>query len=551
MRTGLTVLCCLQVLSAQVCGRNVERWDTYELNFRGGTYVNPFRDIGLTATFRHESGRTIRVNGFYDGDVTWRLRFMSVELGRWTYTTESTDPTLDGKTGAFVCTRSIKPYLHGPIRAQGLHFIHADGTRRFLISTRLSCQFADPRVWKPLLAFLKEHSINRVLFIMGGVHGQIPLLYGRAGADLWSYDVRRFQAIDRFIDALRRADILVSPYFYYFNDGHQLRLTPEQDEAFLRYGMARFGAYANVMPVLANEVEQKSNQRRVSSYNLSSHAWANRMGELLKSLAVFGVPVTVHNPMETRTARQPGFFTLLADWPFRWADFQLRQMQVGALGAAPSLGDDVSEPNDPVYNARGYARHNQALTELRRFGVPVINEEPGYEMEGTHPWNSQSAHSLRQTFWTAATAGAYAMWGSAATYEIADPLPEIRRSRVPGYLRQLAEIMESIPYWEMEPMNGIVAPDDEIVEGVPYRSNFAVGKAGSLYLVYSRKGEKVTVRLPSGQYSATATQLASLPAAVPGQNRRTTSFAIPKDGDEYSFDLRVAYDWAIVIRRER
>lgn len=147
--------------------------------------------------------------------------------------------------------------------------------------------------------------------------------------------------------------------------------------------MARFGAYANVMPVFSNEVEQKSNDRQVPRFDLSSHDWANRMGALLKSLAVFGAPVTVHNPMETRTAKNPGSFTLLWDWPFRWADFQLRQMQLGALGAAEGLGDDVAEPNDPVYNARAFARQNELLIGLRRFGVPIINEEPGYEMEGT------------------------------------------------------------------------------------------------------------------------------------------------------------------------
>lgn len=542
-------LMCFLAFTGLAQEATVERWDTHELSWQGGRYQNPFRDVKLTVTFRHASGREIAVNGFYDGDSTWRVRFMPLELGRWTYISESNDSSLHGKRDSLIAVKPAKSYLHGPLRAQGLHFLHADGTRPFLISTRLSCQFAPPASWDGVIAFLREHRINRVLFVMGGVHGQIKDLYGDGGADLWRYDVARFQAIDRFIDALRRVDILASPYFYYFNDHHQRRLTAEQDEAFLRYGMARFGAFANVMPVLANEVEQKSNDRTVAQYDLSSHQWADRMGAMLKSLAVFGLPVTVHNPMETRTAKNPGFFTLLRDWPFRWADFQLRQMQVGAVGAATAIRDDVSEPNDPVYNARSYARHNELLIELRRFGVPVINEEPGYEMEGTHPWNSQSSTSVRQTFWTAAAAGAYAMWGNPATYETGDPLPEMKRSRTPGHLRALAEIMNSVPYWEMEPRNEVVSANPEVVEGVSYRTNFALGNAGSTYLVYSRLGGRLTVTLPPGTYAVTTRQLIALPVAVPGPYEQSIAAQIGPNR-EYAVNLRAAYDWVIILRRQ-
>jgi hypothetical protein len=313
--------------------------------------------------------------------------------------------------------------------------------------------------------------------------------------------------------------------------------------------MARWGAYVNLMPVLANEVEQKTTSKFAPTYSLSAHSWANQMGDILKSAAIFGVPVTVHNPMETRTARNPGFFSLLLDWPFRWADYQLRQMQVGALGAAAELTSEVAEPNDPVYNARAFARHNELLAGLRRFGVPVINEEPGYEMEGTHPWNSQSSHSMRQTFWTAATAGAYAMWGSAATYELNDPLPAMQRSAVPGYLKTLAEMMTSLPYWEMEPMNDIVDPRPEVVEGKPYRTNFALGKAGSVYLVYSREGGQVLLSPPPGRYSLEAHQLVRIAPAAPGPNQVETTFEVTAEKNTRKIEFRVSYDWIAVLRR--
>jgi hypothetical protein len=326
--------------------------------------------------------------------------------------------------------------------------------------------------------------------------------------------VYKFQAIDRFIDALRRADILASPYFYYFNDGIQRAMTPEQDKAYLRYGMARFGTYANVLPVLSNEVEQKFTTRR-GQYDLASHTWANETGTYLKELAVFGLPVTVHDPMETDNAINPGFYTLLQDWPFPWTDYMLRQAQVAALSTAPELRDDIPEQKEPIYTPRGYARHNQLLIDLRRFGQPVINEEPGYEMEGRtafpnstevnlRPWNSQSPDTLVPTFWTAAMAGGYVMWGNYATYWFKNPLPGIQRSETPRRLKILHDFMTSLPYWEMEPANDLVSSAERMVQGRGYRTNFCLAKPGQVYALFSLYGGEIAVTLAEGAaYQAT------------------------------------------------
>lgn len=70
---------------------NIERWDTFEVAFNAlRAYDNPFQDVELTGIFTHkETGRIITVNGFYDGDSTWRIRFMPNELGLWSYITKS------------------------------------------------------------------------------------------------------------------------------------------------------------------------------------------------------------------------------------------------------------------------------------------------------------------------------------------------------------------------------------------------------------------------------------------------------------------------------
>src|SRR5688500_10326812 len=149
---------------------HVELWDTHEVALESRTeYANPFRDVELTAKFTHaSSGRVVTVDGFYDGDQTWRIRFMPSELGTWTYVTTSSDPALTGTTGSIECVAPTQPHLKSPLHWDGLHFFHVDGTPRFLNSTRLSCQFASPEVWARVIDHLRSHEINRVFFMLGG-----------------------------------------------------------------------------------------------------------------------------------------------------------------------------------------------------------------------------------------------------------------------------------------------------------------------------------------------------------------------------------------------
>jgi hypothetical protein len=509
----------------------VQQWDVFELMLRTRQkYGNPFRDVAVRAGFRHAaSGESVTVDGFHDGGDVWRVRFMPARQGAWAIRTESADPGLDRASGALQCVAPRKRFLHGPLRVEGHHFRHADGTHRFLLSTRLTCQDANPRSWPPVLRFLTQHRINRVLFMMIGVCSADNDAYRRGffggeKADWqYRYSVKRFRAIDAFILALRSVDIIASPYFYYFNmDTMKELLEGERARQYLRYGMARFGAFCNVLPVLSNEVEKATpvrNERRVP-YDLGSRVCANEMGAFLRELAVYGQAVTVHNPMENWVARRPSYFTEIGKWEFPWAHCMLRQIQVGALGAARTATDDDPEPErNGVYNPRAFARHNQLLVELRRYGVPVVNDEPGYQqlrypdipsiptgsiLRGPGPLStamSQTTDTLRGTFWTALTAGAYTMWGSRSSYRLRRVLAGLRAQRETArWMRILADFVADLPYWTMAPDNGCVSAGAVSVDMEPYRTNFCLARRGATYLVYSLFGGVVTIELEEGSY---------------------------------------------------
>jgi hypothetical protein len=396
-----------------------------------------------------------------------------------------------------------------------------------------------------LVAFLKEHRINRVLFMMPGVDSKKDPVYTQRdlfapGPDYTRYHVEAFCAIDEFIDALRQADIVASPYFYYDPRREVLwNMTPEQDWAYIRYGMARIGAFSNVMPVLGNEIELKTTAYKDPVFDLKSHAWANEMGAFLKSRAVFGQPVSVHNPCWQEFAVNPSYFTLLKDWPFAgWTDFILKQAQVGCIGAASAMSDAVPQPQEVIYDERSYARHNQVLIDLRKFNRPVINEEPAYDMGSKSAYASQTPETIRLTFWTAATAGAYTVWGNKSTYVTGDPLPPIKESPTPPYLRVLHDLMTDLPYGQMEPQNEIVTPANVALDGEAWRTNFAMAKPGEVYLVYSLHGGTGTVTLAPGRYSAVRIDprdgtRTNLGQAVGG----AVDFSLPQG------------DWVLVYRR--
>src|SRR5262249_37368848 len=55
--------------------QEISRWDTFEAAFKGPSTGNPFSDVDLFVVFSH-GNRELRMTGFYDGEGTYRARFM-------------------------------------------------------------------------------------------------------------------------------------------------------------------------------------------------------------------------------------------------------------------------------------------------------------------------------------------------------------------------------------------------------------------------------------------------------------------------------------------
>ena len=88
---------------------SIEKWGLHELTLSGPSEVpggNPFADVEFQVTYQFRN-RMVTVDGFYDGDGTYRARFSPDREGDWSYITSSSAAELDGHRGTFTCAPNM------------------------------------------------------------------------------------------------------------------------------------------------------------------------------------------------------------------------------------------------------------------------------------------------------------------------------------------------------------------------------------------------------------------------------------------------------------
>ena len=105
------------------------------------TYENPFLGVDIDAVFTHESGRTIKLPGFWNGGNEWKVRFSPDLAGEWNYTVACSDPDNASLTDAGTVTaKAAEPKTelekHGyvTIPENGRYLTYADGKPFFYLA---------------------------------------------------------------------------------------------------------------------------------------------------------------------------------------------------------------------------------------------------------------------------------------------------------------------------------------------------------------------------------------------------------------------------------
>lgn len=244
---------------------SVERWDCFETSITAKVKGNPF-DVKLCAVFTNGTDR-ISVNGFYDGDDTFRIRFMPQEEGVWTYVTSSNVPALNRRKGSFECVAPGKDN-HGPVVADGLHFKYSDGTRYYPVGTTsydwMHCPFEGYQA--KTIASLKASGFNKIrsLFFLHNLQVEYAEDYApfeRNADGSWDYDrfnPAYFRHVEDCINALKGIGVESDLILFHPYDGGRWgfdRMPLEVNLRYLKYVTARMSALRNIWWSLANEFD--------------------------------------------------------------------------------------------------------------------------------------------------------------------------------------------------------------------------------------------------------------------------------------------------------
>jgi hypothetical protein len=241
----------------------VPQWEVFEVTFPGPSLGNPFTDVQLAASLSL-GNRNVSVDGFYDGNGNYKIRFMPDALGEWSYSTSSNVPELSGKTGRFTCVAAL-PGAHGPVGVRNVHhFAYADGTPFFPFGTTCyAWMHQSAELQQQTLESLRTGPFNKIRMCVFPKSYQYnhnePALYpferDTAGkSDFARLNPAYFAHVEQRIADLRainvEADLIV---FHPYDRWGYATMPPEADDRYLRYLIARLSAYRNIWWSMANE----------------------------------------------------------------------------------------------------------------------------------------------------------------------------------------------------------------------------------------------------------------------------------------------------------
>ncbi|MDD7972818.1 DUF5060 domain-containing protein [Roseinatronobacter alkalisoli] len=358
----------------------IEKWGVYEVALSGPSDGNPYLDVELEAQFSFKE-RIVRVPGFYDGNGTYKIRFMPDTEGTWSYETASPVSALDGKSGTFTVTAAGKGN-HGPVRVRNkFHFAYADGTPFLSFGTTCYAWTHQPlNLQEQTLKTLSQTRFNKIR--MGVFPKDYPYNTNKPLHDVflpddsgkWDFDKPNFEAFRHFetqIAALARlgieADVII---FHPYDRWDHANMPAEQDYRYVAYLTARIAAYRNVWWSLANEYDFMIDSKPMAQWD--------RYFQIIEENDPYRHLASIHNGDVNANYdhRKPWVtHTCIQNW-------------------------DVKRTSE----------------WRQEYGKPVVNDEPEYEGNILQAWGNITAQELVHRYWITLMRGGYAGHGETYTH---------------------------------------------------------------------------------------------------------------------------------------
>jgi hypothetical protein len=355
------------------------KWRVLEVRFDGPRHGNPFVDVELDAVLTRPDGSEVRVGGFYDGDGMYAVRALADAEGEWRFVTRSTARSLDGLTGTATVTAPHEGD-HGPVRVEGFHFRHADGTRhRPLGTTAYAWTHQPDELQEQTLRTLADSPFTKLrmcLFpksYLFNANEPADFVFEGSlqdGFDLERFDPAHFRRLERRITQLGelgiQADLIL---FHAYDRWGFADLGPAVDERYLRYVVRRLASFSNVWWSMANEYDLL--------WSKTGPDW-ERLAAIVGEEDPFGHLNSIHNCRP--------FYDYAKPWITH-----------------------VSIQRVDVYRT---AENTDEWRE--RWGKPVVIDECAYEGDIDQGWGNITGEEMARRFWEGAVRGGYV--GHGETY---------------------------------------------------------------------------------------------------------------------------------------
>ena len=389
------------------------KWDRFEARLTGPQAGNPYVDVELSATFRHEN-RQVYVEGFYDGDGQYAIRFMPDMEGQWSYTTASNAPELNGLTGSFECTPA-REGVHGPVyvataTAKDLHrhvpstrLKYADGTDYSCVGTTCYCWAHQGDELEELtLKTLSEGYFNKLRMCMFPKHYEFnanepvyfPFPGGKVG-DGYEWDFTRFvpeywahmeKRIDQLAEMGIEADLIL---FHPYDRWGFSKMPREADYRYLRYLVARLSSFRNVWWSFANEYDLMPDKSMEDWDNFFKFVQAKDPAQHLRSIHNCRQFYDHAKPWVTHASIQHADMERISEWmaayqkpivideccyegniPNYWGNISavemMNRMWDGFVrGAYVGHGETYLDPDDVLWWAKGGALHGESPARIK------------------------------------------------------------------------------------------------------------------------------------------------------------------------------------------
>lgn len=419
---------------------SIEKWDIFEVSCKGFTGNNPFVDYKIEGVFRSKNEEKI-IEGFYDGDGNYKVRFMPSFEGKYYFTIKGnfSDKTYCGEFNVIPASLNN----HGPMRVQNtFHFAYEDGTPYYSIGTTCYVwHLQNEETQKQTLKTLKNSAFNKIRFCIFPKHYDYnlnePILYpyegtpmdssvlttenfmeytGKTKGNNWNFEkfnVKYFKHIESCIEKLRdlniEADLII---MHPYDRWGFSQMSEDQDDLYINYIIARFSAYRNVWWSVANEYDLMP-QKSIKDWE--------RYAKLFCEKDPYNHLRSIHNC-------RPFY-----DYSRPWITHASIQRQ-------------------DVYKTAEF------VTEWReRYRKPIVIDEIAYEGNIQFGWGNISGKELVRRYWEATVRGGYV--GHGETYLNEDNIlwwshGGVLHGESPARLKFLESIFKELPNLGLLPIQG-------------------------------------------------------------------------------------------------